>query len=480
MSAQEQKRGPLSSFINNLEFGLGSLKQSVATRLAPIKQTGVKMARATKEMSLLTKVELGIAAVGVVTAMTELVHAFPYAVGLEDSQEFQPIVIPAVMAMFKEMFPPVSSVEGDQAPIPTLVPVTPEGTPLFSGVLTPGTAVVEATGEVITVTSAAPVAETATQASTATATLEPSATARPTAEATKDTYRQSLTAEQQAVYDAAPSQAGLEKQFLPGGLSEYLGYQDGSGEVTAIYDPERQKVFPALLNGDGNLFINEGPSDIVYNEELKGGLETAKTNTSLLVDYFRAKLCARALGKDQPRLVKEIQPFMDSIAGQTCNVILRAVSKDIPNPGAPNPRDWGYSVPRQNIVISDQTPVVVRFTGREEVLGEKGNRIMHLNVGANLNEDLSFSGTIWVIGVGVNQTGNNSPIEITVFHQGASRQDQFGPLASWLHEAMFMIFDRGGYYYEPWERINPVDELLVNYWRGEVDISPLEFVRHKD
>ena len=473
-TSKEATRG-FSSLINNLESGLRPLKQravlgmeSVKTRLAPIKQTGVKMARATKEMSLLTKVELGIAAVGVVTAMTELVHAFPYAVGIEDPKEYHPLVVPAVLGMFENMFPPVSSVGDGQVPIPTLVQVTPEGTPLSVGVFPPGTAVVEETGEVITVTSAAPVAETATQASTATATQTP------TAEATKDTYRQSLTAEQQAVYDAAPSQAGLEKQFLPGGLSEYLGYQDGSGEVTAIYDPERQKVLPALLNGDSNLFINEGPSDIVYNEELKGGLETAKTNTSLLVDYFRAKLCARALGKDQPRLVKEIQPFMDSIAGQTCNVILRAVSEDIPHPGAPNPRDWGYSVPRQNIVISDQTPVVVRFTGREEVLGEKGNRRMHLNVGANSSE-----GIFWVIGIGINQTGSNSPVEITVFHKGTSRQIQFSPLAFFLHEAMFMIFDRGGYYYEPWERINPLDELLVNYWRGEYDISPLEFARHK-
>ena len=331
-----------------------------------------------------------------------------------------------------------------------------------------------ATAAVVEVYTATPRPATETVVFTATATQTP------TAEATKDTYRQSLTAEQQAVYDAAPSQAGLEKQFLPGGLSEYLGYQDGSGEVTAIYDPERQKVFPALLNGDGNLFINEGStgSPIVYNPKLER--DEAVNNAGLVMDYVRARLCARALGMRPPSSVEEITPFMESISGRDCNVTLRAVSERINNPYLPEAKDWSYSVPRQTITITDQTPIVVRFTDSEEGLGEKGKRQMYLTYGI----DLETKRVKQVRGSAIKQSGEGNPIEMILFHKGGSLPPGYDHLAPWLNFAISATFDRAGVFQDLGQRDSVLETILLNDWNSPkgadgiydgFQISPLTF-----
>ena len=201
-----------------------------------------------------------------------------------------------------------------------------------------------------------------TETLTATAS-PPTLTSTPTPEPTanpEDAYYQSLTAEQQALFDQTKDMTGegFTRQFLAEqGLTSYLAYYDTDGEVAFVWNFEQGKPNPALKI-ENNLLINEtSGSHIIWNPELNRA-EAQKT----LADYFRYARARVIAGANHVELGYTLEsalanPLAQRYLEEGRRVTLLPTSRNYTNVDGSPAR---FSVPAQKIFISGETPIVFR------------------------------------------------------------------------------------------------------------------------
>lgn len=201
-----------------------------------------------------------------------------------------------------------------------------------------------------------------TETLTATAS-PPTLTSTPTPEPTanpEDAYYQSLTAEQQALFDQTKDMTGegFTRQFLAEqGLTSYLAYYDTDGEVAFVWNFEQGKPNPALKI-ENNLLINEtSGSHIIWNPELNRA-EAQKT----LADYFRYARARVIAGANHVELGNTLEsslanPLAQRYLEEGRRVTLLPTSRNYTNVDGSPAR---FSVPAQKIFISGETPIVFR------------------------------------------------------------------------------------------------------------------------
>ncbi len=201
-----------------------------------------------------------------------------------------------------------------------------------------------------------------TETLTATAS-PPTLTSTPTPEPTanpEDAYYQSLTAEQQALFDQTKDMTGegFTRQFLAEqGLTSYLAYYDTDGEVAFVWNFEQGKPNPALKI-ENNLLINEtSGSHIIWNPELNRA-EAQKT----LADYFRYARARVIAGANHVELGNTLEsalanPLAQRYLEEGRRVTLLPTSRNYTNVDGSPAR---FSVPAQKIFISDETPIIWR------------------------------------------------------------------------------------------------------------------------
>lgn len=202
---------------------------------------------------------------------------------------------------------------------------------------------------------------TATQLPTASPTETPTFTPTPEPTANpEDAYYQSLTPEQQALFDQTKDMTGegFTRQFLAEqGLTSYLAYYDTDGEVAFVWNFEQGKPNPALKI-ENNLLINEtSGSHIIWNPELNRA-EAQKT----LADYFRYARARVIAGANHVELGNTLEsalanPLTQEYLEEGRNVTLLPTSGNYINIDGSPAR---FSVPAQKIFISGETPIVFR------------------------------------------------------------------------------------------------------------------------
>jgi len=202
---------------------------------------------------------------------------------------------------------------------------------------------------------------TATQLPTASPTETPTFTPTPEPTANpEDAYYQSLTAEQQALFDQTKDMTGegFTRQFLAEqGLTSYLAYYDTDGEVAFVWNFEQGKPNPALKI-ENNLLINEtSGSHIIWNPELNR-VEAQKT----LADYFRYARARVIAGANHVELGNTLEsalanPLVQRYLEEGRRVTLLPTSGNYANVDGSPAR---FSVPAQKIFISGETPIVFR------------------------------------------------------------------------------------------------------------------------
>jgi len=229
---------------------------------------------------------------------------------------------------------------------------------------------------------------------TVTSTPTPEPTANP-----EDAYYQSLTAEQQALFDQTKDMTGegFTRQFLTEqGLTSYLAYYDRDGEVAFVWNFEQGKPNPALKI-ENNLLINEtSGSHIIWNPELNR-VEAQKT----LADYFRyarARVCAASAGVQLGNTLESAlaNPLAQKYLDNGCVVTLRGVSW--------NNEFHPYSVPNQKLKLFSDTSFVIKFV-------PEPNNNMALSY--LVADPKIYNGWGW------EQSDNASAIIATYFNQGA-------------------------------------------------------------
>ncbi|MBV6402050.1 MAG: hypothetical protein CNIPEHKO_02354 [Anaerolineales bacterium] len=240
-----------------------------------------------------------------------------------------------------------------------------------------------------------------TETLTATAS-PPTLTSTPTPEPTANpegAYYQSLTPEQQALFDQTKDMTGegFTRQFLAEqGLTSYLAYYDRDGEVAFVWNFEQGKPNPALKI-ENNLLINEtSGSHIIWNPELNRA-EAQKT----LADYFRyarARVCAASAGVQLGNTLESAlaNPLAQKYLDNGCVVTLRGVSW--------NNEFHPYSVPNQKLKLFSDTSFVIKF------VPEPNN---------NMALSYLFADPKIYNGWGWEQSDNASAIIATYFNQGA-------------------------------------------------------------
>ncbi len=239
---------------------------------------------------------------------------------------------------------------------------------------------------------------TATQLPTVSPTETPTFTPTPEPTANpEDAYYQSLTPEQQALFDQTKDMTGegFTRQFLAEqGLTSYLAYYDTDGEVAFVWNFEQGKPNPALKI-ENNLLINEtSGSHIIWNPELNRA-EAQKT----LADYFRYARARVIAGANHVELGNTLEsalanPLTQEYLDNGGFVTLRGVSS--------NNKFHPYSVPNQKLKLFSDTSFVIKF------VTEPNN---------NMALSYLFDDPKIYNGWGVEQ--NNNIIYLNYFNQGA-------------------------------------------------------------
>lgn len=173
-------------------------------------------------------------------------------------------------------------------------------------------------------------------------------------------YKTTLTVDQITMLDSTQDRTseGLVRRFLDGDLSSYLAYVDVKpdskdlGEVVGVWNREQQKSNPALLI-ENNLFVNENSaSEIIWNPDMDRA--EAKQTMADYMKYVRAQVCAKSNKVDLPNTLDGALADPNAIKyledGCTITLLKSSGGKNHP-----------YNVPEQNILISSETGVVIRF-----------------------------------------------------------------------------------------------------------------------
>ncbi len=176
----------------------------------------------------------------------------------------------------------------------------------------------------------------------------------------EEEYIATLSPEQKALYEQYNSKdrtaEGLTRRFLDGDLSTYLAYVDMNknskdfGEVTFIWNPEQQKLNPALLIGDDVIFINESSAS-------KMAFTKAEAEATLVkyFKYVRANTIALSYRVNLPNTLDEAlaDPRAIEFLDKGAQVDLRAIRSE-------SYEKHKYSVPAQAISVSGATAIVFK------------------------------------------------------------------------------------------------------------------------